>query len=486
MAAFRAHEAHDSATHRQGKTAPFLATYVGLALCVAVPLVVVEATESAAPIQSWPWAIVSMVISGARFTWIIGSATRRLYELMTWLFFYIFLGLAPLVQLRLATDPGTTPNLLHQYDGTAWAIVLASEVCLIAGSSFGKRNASREIHEPRRRLSGSRATSVSMLLLLLSAAYIGLIGASNLLVNREARNLATESAVSDEALRTLLIAFVTVGLLVAVVSQYELFRRRRAAGVKAPIMLASGSTAILILLVNPFASARFILAVAILGLLAAGGFFRSMGRYRIAAVASVVGLVTVFPILDSFRRESSVLEQSNPLEDLLSGDFDGFGQIVNTAWSVDTFGLTWGLQLLGVALFFVPRALWPTKPVDTGILLAEQKGYVFQNLSAPLPAEAFINFGWPGVIIAMLAIGIVLRRADERNEAQMRVWGAPTVLGSVIPFYLIFLWRGSLLQAVANLAVIMLVWWLCTESTSRRSPSAASRRSGARPAPLLR
>ena len=62
-------------------------------------------------------------------------------------------------------------------------------------------------------------------------------------------------------------------------------------------------------------------------------------------------------------------------------------------------GMQWGRQLLGALLFFVPSAVWSGKPLASGIFIANyliaNYSMWFTNLSAPLIAEGYLDFG-PG------------------------------------------------------------------------------------------
>lgn len=188
-----------------------------------------------------------------------------------------------------------------------------------------------------------------------------------------------------------------------------------------------------------------------------------------ASLSAVGALVLVFPLLDTFRRTTdTVLEVQGPLSSLAEADFDGFGQILNTVWWVETNGISWGNQLLGVLLFWVPRSLWEAKPQGTGSLLADARGYSFDNLSAPLPAELYINGSWLAVVVGMILLGFLMRRADQHNDGEIDRSGAPTVLGAILPFYMILLLRGSLIQAAATLAVILFSWFVCSKPTGRQ------------------
>ena len=152
---------------------------------------------------------------------------------------------------------------------------------------------------------------------------------------------------------------------------------------------------------------------------------------------------------------------------MLAGDFDAFAQIVNTVELVATEGVTWGYQALGVILFWVPSSFWNSKPLDSGIVIANFKGYDFTNLSAPLWSEFYLNFGWVGVAIGMLLVGYVARRLDESSELSLRLHSEPSILACILPFYSLILLRGSLLQAVAYASVAILCAWFISERGHR-------------------
>lgn len=451
--------------------APLFGSLVALALCGLLPLMLIASTP--APVLSaWPLALVSSIVAGMRFTWAVSTSMRRLYEMMTWLFIYLFLGLAPLVQLRRGIDPGTTPNLFHEYDSVALTLVIVFEITLIAGSSFARRyepsdsNERPSISPSTRPIHRGRLIFALVALLGVSTFYIARVGPSSIWSSRVDRGAAAAVGFGDDVVTTILTAVVTLGLLVAVVALLQHRRERRIAGHKGGLLLLVVSVGFLLFLANPIGSPRFVLATVYLGLLAGAGVFSHTSRFRGVSVAAIGGMFLIFPILDTFRFSTQTAAQfTDPVTSLIRGDYDSYAQIVNTAWSVDQTGITWGNQLLGVLLFWVPRSSWPTKPQDTGIFLAEQRGYVFENLSAPFPAELYVNFGWIGVIIGGFILGVALRKLDISSECRLRVIGTPTILGSIIPFYLLLLLRGSLLQAAANLAVMLAVWWFVTSSS---------------------
>lgn len=447
------------------KSSPLLGVYTFGGLGVIIPLLLVTATPDP-QLETWSLALVSTAIAGARFAWVVASASRRLYEMTAWLFSYLFLGLAPLVQLRLGVDPGTTPNLDHNFDSISMMVIIAFELSFIIASFFARRADQRYHTENVKRardVSPARLTVVTCGLIAVALAYVVAVGPVSIWSSRFDRGAAALNAVGDDVLNTVVSATITLGLLVAVVGQISLLRQRRTRGERAGGLALAVALLVLLFVVNPVGSPRFVLITVYLGLLAAVGIFARTSTFRIASLGAVAAMFLIFPVLDSFRFSTSAFGAiPDPVSYLTRGDYDSYGQIVNTTWYVEAFGPTWGNQLLGVLLFWVPRSIWPTKPSDTGIYLAEYKQYTFSNLSAPLPAELFINFSWVGVVVGGMILGVLVRRLDASSEARLREVGAPTVLGSIVPFYMILLLRGSLLQATANLVVMLAIYILIT------------------------
>jgi hypothetical protein len=59
--------------------------------------------------------------------------------------------------------------------------------------------------------------------------------------------------------------------------------------------------------------------------------------------------------------------------------------------------ITYGRQLVGALLFFVPSSLWPNKPIGSGTLVAENMlmtrySFWYTNISMPSPS-APVGFG---------------------------------------------------------------------------------------------
>jgi hypothetical protein len=146
----------------------------------------------------------------------------------------------------------------------------------------------------------------------------------------------------------------------------------------------------------------------------------------------------------------------------------------NTISWVDTRGHTYGRQLAGSALFFVPRAVWSGKPEDTGVRVGEWMGMNMTNLSAPLWTEFWVDFGASGMIGGLALIGYAAARTDRRYAlAVTRAGPGPgSVLAIAAPLiagYTFILLRGPLLQAAGKLAIGALCLVLVTTFREQRA-----------------
>jgi hypothetical protein len=117
-----------------------------------------------------------------------------------------------------------------------------------------------------------------------------------------------------------------------------------------------------------------------------------------------------------------------------------------------TNGVTFGFQLLGALLFWIPRSIWVDKPIGSGELVAEYSGYSFTNIASPLWAEAYINAGLVGVILAFFAYGVITSWLQNQylDPTRQRL----SLVGVLVPLlaaYQMFFIRGELQSTFAYL-----------------------------------
>jgi len=168
------------------------------------------------------------------------------------------------------------------------------------------------------------------------------------------------------------------------------------------------------------------------------------------------GFVFIFPTLDLFRafRGFSEIGFNIGLDFFTAGHFDAYQQLVRI---IKADSISFGYQLIGVILFFVPRSVWPEKPWGSGQVLADELGYVFSNVSMPFLGEGFINFGWFGIFLFVVLLGFISAKIDKlfwSNNTYNTVSLIPIAYMELIGL-IFFIMRGDLMTSFAYTAGIM-------------------------------
>lgn len=453
-------------------TGALLTLWVFATMGVFVPAVFIRFTGVPAGL-SWLWALPLLTISSARFAFLVGSGERRLFEMSFWIYCYAFLGLAPLVQLRLDDWPATVPRIDATYAGAATLIAVVGCCAFLGGVALDNATSVGRTAEPANNVAEqtfsinyTRCVVLALFGILAGIYLLSQVGWFAFLHSREEVLDAETLAVPDMSTFALLRSAGSIGPLVAFIALVR-FRREaknaRARGIHVSTSVMRSSMVLLVVvgillsdIMNPISSARYLAGTAMLAVAAGFGLFATKLRFRLVACGFLVGMLLVFPLADAFRYSAKgELKASNPVQSLLSGDYDSFAQLANGYLVGTREGIAFGRQFLGVLLFWVPRTLWTDKPLDTGPFIAQERGYSFTNLSAPLWIELFLNGGWVLLAIGMFALGYALHRWDNKLNIQCELNGMPSVLGCILPFYLMILLRGSLLQAASFLACIV-------------------------------
>jgi len=180
-------------------------------------------------------------------------------------------------------------------------------------------------------------------------------------------------------------------------------------------------------------------------------YFKSQNR-RI--VLLTLGMVLVFPLSALFTHHLDVTFESilNTIEShYFEPHYDSWANIYSAVEMVRRHGPEWGHQLLGTLLFFVPRSLWPTKPVHTGVFIANyliaNYRMWFTNLSAPLVAEGYIDFGAFGVALYACLLGMLVSLLNRVASLNSKWLYMP--LATYISIYLMYASRGPLMAVLA-------------------------------------
>lgn len=135
-------------------------------------------------------------------------------------------------------------------------------------------------------------------------------------------------------------------------------------------------------------------------------------KRNVFPVLLVLGLLIVFPFLNNFRHFSSDTEIAIGLdfEMFTDGHFDSYQSLLRVLFNEI---ITYGEQLLGVLFFWIPRTVWPSKPVGSGSFMSEKLGLDFGNISCNYFAEGFINFGFLGVFLFVILLAYITATLDK-------------------------------------------------------------------------
>ena len=471
-----------------------------LVLCVLIPGYLVA--YSPGPGQLQPgiglllWTQVGVTVwAGANLTGMLATATLRPLAFFFWTYVYIWLGVAGVAQVATGQSPVPVRGGTGYLADAQLAVIIGLVGYLVGGRLVGRkpvggRTAGAEPADAadpvcsRRPIRGY-LVAVAAFVALSPLLVRRLGGLHALFTSREATSLVLRTggliAPDDKAAGTLLVSAVTV---TAFMLLYGLLWKASLVG---PLAAREwGGVVVLVALNavvnNPISSARHWFGTVLVSILLLVPAVHRPRLARAGMAATLAALLLVFPYADHFRyTDPQDRAAHSPVQELVDkGDYDSFPQVRAAAEYVGANGHTLGRQIEGVLLFWVPRQAWPDKPLDTGILLARFEGNSLNsNLSAPLWAESYLDFGLPGVLAIFVALGAVSRRADEAfvRDFRQRLPTAACLAVPVLAVYQVIVLRGSLLQSMFHLSLIavLMVCLFRREEMRRGSPCSVVR-----------
>ncbi|MEI7032782.1 hypothetical protein V9U70_18295 [Streptomyces pratensis] len=451
-----------------------LAVPLILGLVCFLPAVIAAQPGSGAQDTAYWLQLVLTCYAGARLATMILSTRRRLLQGVFWMFVYIAMGVAPFAQVVIGRTP--TPMVGPRSDlVTAIAMVLVGCAAFDLGALLASRRPLRR-RAPAGRGAGGPAVAhplrLRLLVLLAFAAsgyYVLKLGGPAVFFSSRQEISATVAAsgvasAESQVGSALLKGFGTVPALLALLFlTRRLVTSRRARRTPSTVLVWGALTVVNAVVNNPVSNARYWFLTVLVSLLFTA-FPRSAAMYRSVLAAGVVGALVLFPYADRFRYDEEgyrPVRSASVFEPLATKDYDQTVMFANAVAWVDARGHTFGRQLTGSALFFVPRAVWSGKPEDTGVRVGQWMGMSMTNLSAPLWTELWVDLGPAGVIGGLALIGYAAARTDRRYAlAVTRAGPGPgSVLAIAVPLiagYTFILLRGPLLQAVGKLAIAAL------------------------------
>jgi hypothetical protein len=453
-----------------------IALWVFAILAVVTPVLIIRFTST--PNNShWLWSLPIITICAARFAWLVGNGERRLFEMIFWGYSYGFLGLASLTQLRENVWPEVVPRIDVTYTGAAALIAIVGCGAFLAGAALDNARSLGRLRQVTSRahhvveqvftVNYSRVVLLSAFAILVDIYYVSHVGWLLFLQSREEASAAAEAAWPSAIHLDVMVGGCSAMALVVAFIALMRFRseakRARMWGDDISPNIMRGNMALIVIIgillantMNPLSNARQFSGTAILAAATAFGLFASRNRFRVAACGFLAGMFVIFPLADAFRySRQAELKATNPIQSLLSNDFDSFAELMNGYLVAARDGIVPGRQFSGVLFFWVPRSIWAHKPIDSGLYIADGRGYSFGNISSPLWIEFYLNGSWVLLALGMFALGFGLHRWDTKLGTQFGIHRMPGLLGCILPFFMMILLRGSLLQATTYLFFIV-------------------------------
>lgn len=419
-----------------------------------------------------PWSAIMLcwVVTfwaSLRLAAIVTSDSHAVFRVCFWAFVLVFMGLAPIASMATATWGIAPPP--HQDDLLPAAMIT---VLGLAGYEVGAhrlrgRQARDSTKTASKELSPVRTWLLAFTSWSILAVAFWTLGFAEFFTFRTDFIDLLDTRYGEIG-RLVVASLIRFPILVAAVALLVYRRSRPTLGL-GPRLATWLTVCLALIAINPVNTPRFIVGTGLLSLWFAATR-PTILRQRLLVVVLPLALVVVFPYADFFRDATSTLQWA-PLRDQLSGngDYDAFQQLARGYDMVQARGHTLGAHLLGAILFFIPRSVWPDKPVSTGTDIAEHAGGIFFNVSAPLWVELLVDFGLIGVAIGFFFVGRMLVTGDHRYAQGVSLhseWWA--VIGPLLAFYSIVVYRGSFSSMFPGLLIIS----LCALALRRRGRTA--------------
>lgn len=396
-----------------------------------------------------------------------------------WIFVYTGMGLAPLAQLTT----GRSTALAIQVD--EGLLTLASFLtllgCLCFDAAYHLRLRHRRQVSPRFRKLRSLQTLRFFSVASIGAAlvYIAQVGGLGVFfLSREETSEALDAINPDsgQALRAIVSAAGSVTCLTALIFYLHVRRNRERPLAAVDVFLIAVLVVMNVIVNNPVSNSRYWTLAVLFGLLLPLIRGRK-GIFNVILGGGALGSILVFPLSDVTRRAAgtgNAVQFDSVWTTIATKDYDQFTMLANTLGYTQDHGLSWGQQAMGPLFFWVPRVIWPDKPYDTGVEVGMWMNSVNLNLSAPLWAEAWINFGLIGLIVVFAGLGFLAHRLDAGFRTDVLSRGSVGYLGiSIFAGYLFILLRGSLLQSMGRLMILTLSILILTAVADRKERAKA-------------
>jgi hypothetical protein len=386
-------------------------------------------------------------------------ARGLLFNGIIWSFWLVFLCIAPMVQIKSNRFPLAADSTAENNQFGVLMILVATIFLWLGNLGY---------HHPKEVITVNSSNSentqkyISILALSSSACFFFISIRSSFgvfLLTRYEYEAATRDALFSPQITLILVSFCKIASIVC--ASYFMLNRDRGS-----FKGIGGSLKVFVILIaiyvnNPISSSRLGFMAMLTVLVLSGGKIHP-NLIRFFTLSIVPFYLFLFPFLDRFRYEKIISKKSGIYESLINPDFDAYQQLSNTIAFVQTQGFQMGKQISGAFLLFIPNEFWESKPIPSGPMVATSANLRFTNISSPIPAEAYIDFGIAGVIAYTLLIGYLISRADQvllTSQKNRNFSSISLVLLLAISGQISLLLRGALI-GVAGPSILIFLFFV--------------------------
>ena len=213
------------------------------------------------------------------------------------------------------------------------------------------------------------------------------------------------------------------------------------------------------LLFNPIGNPRFVFVGYVLAMICAimAGWSFSAKSKGWTFFALTLGNFFVFPAMKSLGAgllggwDLFVKSISNFSENLYYVDLDVPQMIANGFSYYESFGGTPLNNILGFIFFFVPRSIWPDKPIGTSYQTMDALNYSFLNLSYPYFLDLYSSGGiiLLGFVVTLISYVVVRLGATSRLAADEGSFALSMVFYALCTGFAPIILRGPVNNVIA-------------------------------------
>lgn len=134
------------------------------------------------------------------------------------------------------------------------------------------------------------------------------------------------------------------------------------------------------------------------------------------------------------------------LVDFNHADYDAYQMFMTAIKYTKDYGVLFGKNMISALLCFIPRSFWSSKLEPSGVVIMQNYGSWFTNVSCPWVAECYLAFGVIGVAIGAVVSAKIIKSIDLFAESDNFF---KKTIAYLVTGLMIYILRGAILPAIS-------------------------------------